>query len=186
MSPLQWGGGSNQFHLLGPEKPPEKVDLEMRGRVFQVEGIACAKAQRSERTTVFLQKEASATLEVGSSAECTRREVGRTGPCGLWTGQQREVKKDSGRMKGKVLQGFFCLWNSCHRPQLLPLSSSTPFHGYFPKRFQGHSRSLLHSQGSLHATVSSSVMSVDPGSRSSFPGPPEVFREQGPRVRCTW
>lgn len=53
VSPVGWGGGSNQFHLLGPEKPPEKVDPEMRGRVFQVERMACAKAQRSERAKVF-------------------------------------------------------------------------------------------------------------------------------------
>lgn len=70
VSPVGWGGESNQFHLLGPEKPPEKVDLEMRGRVFQVEGMACAKAQRNERAKVFLQEGASAMLEVGSSVEC--------------------------------------------------------------------------------------------------------------------
>lgn len=29
---------------------------ETRGRAFQVEGTAYAKAQRSERTTVFLQE----------------------------------------------------------------------------------------------------------------------------------
>lgn len=43
---------------------------ETRGRAFHVEGRVCAKAPRSERATLFLQEEVSATPEVDSLAEC--------------------------------------------------------------------------------------------------------------------
>lgn len=116
--PSGWGGGSDQFHLGGPEKPPEKVE-EVRGRVFQIGGLACAQAPSSERTTVFLQEEPQPRW--GWGLVLSADEVGNgldlafSGGCK----QQEEKKEESGRREGKVLQGVFSLWNRCHRPQLL-------------------------------------------------------------------
>lgn len=87
-------------------------------------------------------------------------------------------------MKGKVLQGFFSPWNRCHRSQLLfpgwlQLSCAL-LQGHFQRgpRVAGY-LSLLHSHGSLHALMSSSVVSVEPGSRSVSPGLSEVFPGTG-------
>lgn len=55
------GQREGSLPLLGSRGTLRRLE-ETRGRAFQAEGMACAKAQRSERATAFSQEEVSAKL----------------------------------------------------------------------------------------------------------------------------
>ena len=80
------GRRDDQFHRQGPEEPPERVE-ETRGRAFQVEGIARAKAQRSERSTVFCRRRSQPNWRWGLLLNSGQQEDERRGLACATSGQ---------------------------------------------------------------------------------------------------